>query len=129
MRVYPARGCAIKLTYCLKPVPVLRSCGNPIRRGTMKEKKDVWQGTLAIMVLKTLDVLGPQHGYGIACRIEQISDSLLSVNHGTLPEGKMCPFWIIWSGRKRLARTPRTTEPSGITSDPPCHFRTKTSRK
>ena len=50
----------------------------------MNEKKEVWQGTLAIMVLKTLDVLGPQHGYGIACRIEQISDNLLSVNHGTL---------------------------------------------
>jgi PadR family transcriptional regulator PadR len=50
----------------------------------MEEKKDVWQGTLALMVLKTLDVLGPQHGYGIARRIERISDNLLSVNHGTL---------------------------------------------
>ncbi len=50
----------------------------------MKEKSEVWQGTLAIMVLKTLDVLGPQHGYGIARRIDQISDNLLSVNHGTL---------------------------------------------
>ena len=48
------------------------------------EKKEVWQGTLAIMVLKTLEALGPQHGYGIACRIEQISDNLLDVNHGTL---------------------------------------------
>jgi PadR family transcriptional regulator PadR len=48
------------------------------------EKKDVWQGTLALMVLKTLDVLGPQHGYGIARRIEQISDNLLAVNQGTL---------------------------------------------
>jgi transcriptional regulator len=46
--------------------------------------KEVWQGTLALMVLKTLDVLGPQHGYGIARRIEQISDNLLAVNQGTL---------------------------------------------
>jgi transcriptional regulator len=50
----------------------------------MGEKKDVWQGTLALMVLKTLDVLGPQHGYGIARRIEQISENLLAVNQGTL---------------------------------------------
>ncbi len=50
----------------------------------MGEKKDVWQGTLALMVLKTLDVLGPQHGYGIARRIEQISQDLLAVNQGTL---------------------------------------------
>jgi len=50
----------------------------------MKKKTDVLQGTLALMVLKTLDVLGPQHGYGIAKRIEQISGSLLSVNQGTL---------------------------------------------
>ena len=50
----------------------------------MKEKTDVRQGTLALMVLKTLDVLGPLHGYGIARRIEQISGDLLSVNQGTL---------------------------------------------
>ena len=50
----------------------------------MKEKADVLQGTLALMVLKTLDVLGPLHGYGIARRIEQISGELLSVNQGTL---------------------------------------------
>src|ERR1700749_4823076 len=50
----------------------------------MKQKTDVLQGTLALMVLKTLDVLGPQHGYGIARRIEQISGDLLSVNQGTL---------------------------------------------
>ena len=50
----------------------------------MKQKKDVQQGTLALMVLKTLDVLGPQHGYGIARRIEQISGDLLFVNQGTL---------------------------------------------
>ena len=45
---------------------------------------DVRQGTLALMVLKTLDVLGPLHGYGIARRIEQISGDLLAVNQGTL---------------------------------------------
>lgn len=50
----------------------------------MKQKKDVQQGTLALMVLKTLDMLGPLHGYGIARRIEQISGELLSVNQGTL---------------------------------------------
>jgi len=48
------------------------------------EKKDVWQGTLALMVLKTLDTLGPLHGYGIARRIEQTSGDLLAVNYGTL---------------------------------------------
>ena len=50
----------------------------------MKQKKDVQQGTLALMVLKTLDVLGPLHGYAIARRIEQISGDLLFVNQGTL---------------------------------------------
>jgi transcriptional regulator len=50
----------------------------------MKENPDVLQGTLALMVLKTLDVLGPQHGYGIARRIEQISGDILAVNQGTL---------------------------------------------
>ena len=50
----------------------------------MTEETDVRQGTLALMVLKTLDVLGPLHGYGIARRIEQISGDLLSVNQGTL---------------------------------------------
>ena len=51
----------------------------------MKTKRmDVQQGTLALMVLKTLDVLGPLHGYGLARRIEQISGDLLSVNQGTL---------------------------------------------
>ena len=50
----------------------------------MGEKKDVWQGTLALMVLKTLEALGPLHGYGIARRIEQTSGDLLAVNYGTL---------------------------------------------
>jgi len=50
----------------------------------MPDKADVWQGTLALMVLKTLHSMGPQHGYGIARRIEQISGDLLSINYGTL---------------------------------------------
>ena len=50
----------------------------------MGEKADVWQGTLALMVLKTLESMGPLHGYGIARRIEQISGDLLNVNYGTL---------------------------------------------
>ena len=54
------------------------------QRTNMRQKQDVQQGTLALMVLKTLDVLGPLHGYGIARRIEQISRELLAVNQGTL---------------------------------------------
>lgn len=50
----------------------------------MGGKKDVWQGTLALMVLKTLHSMGALHGYGIARRIEQTSGDLLSVNYGTL---------------------------------------------
>jgi PadR family transcriptional regulator, regulatory protein PadR len=49
-----------------------------------QKKRDVQQGTLALMVLKTLQVLGPLHGYGIARRIAQVSNELLSVNQGTL---------------------------------------------
>ena len=48
------------------------------------DKSDVWQGTLALMVLKTLETLGPLHGYGIARRIEQTSGDRLLVNYGTL---------------------------------------------
>ena len=50
----------------------------------MGKKTDVWQGTLALMILKTLDTIGPLHGYGIARRIEQISGERLLVNYGTL---------------------------------------------
>lgn len=50
----------------------------------MSDKTDIWQGTLALMVLKTLEAMGPQHGYGIARRIEQTSGDLLSINYGTL---------------------------------------------
>jgi len=50
----------------------------------MRAKKDVWQGTLALMILKTLETMGPQHGYGIARRIEQTSGNVLMLNYGTL---------------------------------------------
>lgn len=50
----------------------------------MGDKTDVWQGTLALMVLKTLETLGPLHGYGIARRIEQTSGDALTLNYGTL---------------------------------------------
>ena len=50
----------------------------------MSDKADVWQGTLALMVLKTLETLGPLHGYGIARRIEQTSAHHLALNYGTL---------------------------------------------
>jgi transcriptional regulator len=80
-------------------------------------KTDVWQGTLALMVLRTLDVLGPQHGYGIARRIEQISEDLLAVNHGTLypvllkleQEGAITATWGV-SENNRRARFYRITK-------------------
>ena len=50
----------------------------------MKTKQDILQGTLDLIVLKTLDTLGPQHGYGIAQRVQQVSDGLLFLNQGTL---------------------------------------------
>jgi transcriptional regulator len=50
----------------------------------MGDKTDVWQGTLALMILKTLQALGPMHGYGVARRIEQTSGNALLVNYGTL---------------------------------------------
>lgn len=82
----------------------------------MKEKTDVLQGTLALMVLKTLDVLGPLHGYGIARRIEQISGDLLTVNQGTLypvllkleQEGSISSEWGA-SENNRKARFYRLT--------------------
>src|SRR5215831_3795573 len=82
----------------------------------MKDKTDVRQGTLALMVLKTLDVLGPLHGYGIARRIEQISGGLLSLNQGTLypvllkleQEGSIASDWGA-SENNRRARFYRLT--------------------
>ena len=91
----------------------------------MGEKKEVWQGTLALMVLKTLDAMGPLHGYGIARRIEQTSGDALALNYGTLypallkleQEGSIASEWgtsennrkakyyrLTRSGRRELAR-------------------------
>src|SRR5260370_29898649 len=50
----------------------------------MGTKSDVWQGTLALMALRTLETMGPQHGYGLARRIEQTSGDRLQLNYGTL---------------------------------------------
>ena len=82
----------------------------------MRDKSDVWQGTLSLMVLKTLNILGPQHGYGIARRIEQTSENLLSINHGTLypvllkleQEGSIESEWGV-SENNRKARYYRIT--------------------
>jgi PadR family transcriptional regulator, regulatory protein PadR len=97
----------------------------------MAKKTDVWQGTLALMVLKTLETMGPQHGYGIARRIEQTSSDLLSINYGTLypallkleQEGYITSQWgvsdnnrkakyyqLTAAGRKRLKRQSREWE-------------------
>ena len=91
-------------------------------------KTDVWQGTLALMILKTLETLGPLHGYGIARRIEQTSGDLLSVNYGTLypallkleQEGAIASAWgtsdnnrrakfyrLTRAGRKQVERAAR----------------------
>ena len=77
----------------------------------MRKKADVWQGTLALMVLKTIETMGPLHGYGIARRIEQTSGDLLSVNYGTLypallkleQEGYVSSKWGV-SDNNRKAR-------------------------
>jgi transcriptional regulator len=79
------------------------------RRGVVADKTDIWQGTLALMVLKTLEAMGPQHGYGIARRIEQISGDALSVNYGTLypallkleQEGSISSEWGLSDNNRR----------------------------
>lgn len=84
--------------------------------GNSKDKADVLQGTLALMILKTLDVLGTLHGYGIARRIEQISGDMLAVNQGTLypvllkleQEGSIASEWGM-SENNRRARFYRLT--------------------
>jgi PadR family transcriptional regulator PadR len=53
-------------------------------KGSTGDRRDVLQGTLDLMVLKTLETLGPQHGYGIARRIEQMSEDVLKLNEGTV---------------------------------------------
>jgi len=97
----------------------------------MGDKSDVWHGTLALMVLKTLETLGPLHGYGIARRIEQTSGNLISLNYGTLypallkleQEGSISSEWgvsennhkakyykLTRGGRKQLAEASRSWE-------------------
>src|SRR5215813_9965463 len=97
----------------------------------MGDKTDVWQGTLALMVLKTLESMGPLHGYGIARRIEQTSGNLLALNYGTLypallkleQEGSIASEWglsdnnrkakfyrLTRAGRKQLARAAKDWE-------------------
>ena len=75
----------------------------------MSDKTDVKQGTLTLMVLKTLAALGPQHGYGMARRIEQTSGDLLSINQGTLypilmkleQEGAIASEWGVSANNRR----------------------------
>ncbi len=75
----------------------------------MSPKTEVWQGTLALMVLKTLSAMGPQHGYGLARRIEQTSEDLLSINEGTLypvllkleQEGAIAAQWGVSDNNRR----------------------------
>jgi PadR family transcriptional regulator PadR len=97
----------------------------------MGDKADVWQGTLALMVLKTLEALGPLHGYGIARRIEQTSGNLLTLNYGTVypallkleQEGSIAAEWglsennrkakfykLTRAGRKQLDKETRNWE-------------------
>src|SRR6476469_3742423 len=84
----------------------------------MNTKTEVWQGTLALMVLKTLNAMGAQHGYGIARRIEQTSENLLSINHGTLypvllkleQEGAITSEWGA-SDNNRRAKFYKITRP------------------
>ena len=92
------------------------------------DRADVWRGTLSLMILKTLSVLGPLHGYGIARRIEQVSGDALSMNQGTLypallkleQEGYIAGEWgvsetnrkaryykLTRAGRKRLEKAIR----------------------
>jgi transcriptional regulator len=79
-------------------------------------KTDVWQGTLALMVLKTLEAMGPLHGYGIARRIEQISGDRMLINYGTLypalvkleQEGAIAGEWGV-SENNRKAKFYRLT--------------------
>jgi transcriptional regulator len=82
----------------------------------MENKTDIRQGTLALMALKTLEAMGPLHGYGIARRIEQISENVFSLNYGTLypvllkleQEGYIASEWGV-SDNNRKAKFYRLT--------------------
>jgi len=66
----------------------------------VQDKSDILQGTLDLMVLKTLDAMGPQHGYGIALRLEQVSEDALRVNQGTI---YLCLVRLLRNGWIRAA--------------------------
>jgi PadR family transcriptional regulator PadR len=74
----------------------------------MADRTDVRQGTLALMVLKTLEAMGPLHGYGIARRIEQISGQMLAINYGTLYQAKF--YRLTRAGRRRVERETKEWE-------------------
>lgn len=97
----------------------------------MGGKTDVWLGTLSLMILKTLEAMGPLHGYGIARRIEQTSGNVLSLNYGSVypallkleQEGAISSEWgasdnnrkakfyrLTRTGRKQLERETRDWE-------------------
>src|SRR5262245_52886815 len=107
------------------------ACGTFLWLSNMSDKVDVWQGTLALMILKTLETIGPLHGYGIARRIEQTSANHLVVNYGTIypallkleQEGYIDSEWgasdnnrkakfyrLTRTGRKQLQRETREWE-------------------
>jgi PadR family transcriptional regulator, regulatory protein PadR len=100
----------LMLSYCIpiRPRYMLLLVANR-RREAMADKPDVWQGTLALMVLKTIEAMGPLHGYGIARRIERTSGDLLSVNYGTLypallkleQEGYIASEWGVSDNNRR----------------------------
>ena len=78
-------------------------------RDTDHDRNAVWQGTLSLMILRTLQIMGDQHGYGIARRIEQTSGGRLVINYGTLypallkleQEGLVSSAWgVSDNGRK-----------------------------
>ena len=110
---------------CLQEHRICCSCRLPNGKHERTDKADVLQGTLILLVLRTLEALGPLHGYGIARRIEQISKDVLQLNQGTLypallrmeQEGWIASKWgaseknrkakfysITAAGRKRLAK-------------------------
>jgi PadR family transcriptional regulator PadR len=70
--------------------------------GERDARSDVVQGTLDLMVLQTLDAIGPLHGYGVACRIEQISEDVLQLNQGTISLRGVRRFFVSDEGQIRV---------------------------
>ena len=90
-------------------------------RGSMTDQSEVQYGTLDLMVLKTLDSLGPLHGYGIARRIEQVAQGSLALNQGTIYPA------LVRLEIKGPTRTPQPL-PSGVPATPPSATRPSSSR-